>query len=239
MPVLWPGRLFRWSEWFCGLAFLSNCDTRPNHGPTGCPLLPSTLMVNRDTTVLLTADEVRARVAELASEIRYDSGVRVNGELHLLSVLKGGFIFLADLARALELPVTVDFIALESYGGGTESAGAVRVRHDFEMSVHGRDVLVVEDIVDTGRTLAWLHRHVRAGQPRSLRTVALLDKPSRRMVPVNVEHVGFTIADQFVVGYGLDHGERFRNMPHIAVLNLPVAGPGDTANRKQPAGGPD
>ena len=195
-------------------------------------------MVNLDTTVLLTADEVRARVAELASEIRCDSEVPVDGELHLLSVLKGGFIFLADLARALELPVTVDFIGLESYGGGMESAGAVRVRHDFEMSVHGRDVLVVEDIVDTGRTLAWLHRHVRAGHPRSLRTVTLLGKPSRRMVPVNVEHVGFTIADQFVVGYGLDHSERFRNMPHIAVLDLPAAGPGHTENRKQPAGGP-
>lgn len=193
-------------------------------------------MVNGETTVLLTADEIRARVVELASEIRHDAGA--DGELHLLSVLKGGFIFLADLVRALELPVTVDFIALESYGGGMESAGAVRVRHDFEMSVSGRDVLVVEDIVDTGRTLAWLHRHVGAGHPRSLRTVALLDKPSRRAVPVNVEYVGFTIADQFVVGYGLDHRERFRNMPHIGELNLPVAGFGKTANRDEPASGP-
>ncbi len=179
-------------------------------------------MLDGTPTVLLSSEQVQARISELASEIR--RGYGADCDLHLLSVLKGGFMFLADLARALSGPVTVDFVAVESYGARTESAGRVRLRQDLVMPVAGRDVLIVEDIVDTGRTLSWLRARVRAGRPRSLRTVALLDKPSRRRVAVDIEYVGFTIEDRFVIGYGLDYGERFRNLPHIAVLNPCPAG---------------
>ena len=167
-------------------------------------------------TVLLTADQVRDRVRELAAEI--NASYPAGWDLHLVSVLKGGFIFLADLVRALDRPVTIDFVAVASYGTGIRSAGVVSLTANLEISITDRDVLIVDDIVDTGQTLSWLLDTFRVRHPRSLRTVSLLDKPSRRTAEVGIEHVGFTIEDRFVVGYGLDYAEQFRHLPYIAVL---------------------
>ena len=175
-------------------------------------------------TVLFTANQVRVRVRELAAEINasYPAGL----DLHLVSVLKGGFIFLADLVRALDRPVTIDFVAVASYGTATRSAGVVKLVANLEVGITDRDVLIVEDIVDTGQTLSWLLDTFQARHPRSLRTVSLLDKPSRRAVEVSIEHVGFTIEDRFVVGYGLDYAEQFRHLPYVAVLS-PERNPAD------------
>ena len=150
-----------------------------------------------------------------------------------MSVLKGGFIFLADLVRALQRPVTIDFMGVGSYGAGTRSSGVVRLTKDLDTDVTGRDVLVVEDIVDTGQTLAWLLATLGARRPRSLRTVTLLNKVSRRTARVEVEHVGFPIDDRFVVGYGLDHAEQYRQLPYVAVLGQP----GSVAGAVDPAAG--
>ena len=168
-------------------------------------------------TVLLTADQIRDRVGELAAGI--NASYPAGRDLHLVSVLKGSFIFLADLVRALGRPLTLDFVVLSSYHGGTRSSGRVTVVKDLDMGIRDRDVLVVEDIVDTGQTLVWLLDHLRARRPRSLRTVSLLDKRSRRTAKVAIEHVGFSIEDRFVVGYGLDHAEQWRQLPYIAVLD--------------------
>ena len=172
-------------------------------------------------TVLLTVDQVRDRVRELAAEI--NRSYPVGRDPHLVSVLKGGFVFLADLVRALDRPVTIDFVAVASYGTGTRSSGVITLTKDLEIGIADRDVLIVEDIVDTGQTLSWLLDSFEARHPRSLRTVSLLDKRSRRTVEVGIEHVGFTIEDRFVVGYGLDYAEQFRHLPYIAVLDQPPA----------------
>jgi hypoxanthine phosphoribosyltransferase len=178
-------------------------------------------MAEASHTVLLTADEIAERVAAVAAEIRRD--YPGDTALHLVAVLTGGCFFLADLARALHRPVTMDFVAVSSYGPGTRSTGIVRLRHDLRLPVEDRDVLIVEDIIDTGATLAWLLEHLRGGRPRSLRTVALLDKPSGRTVDAPVDYVGFTMPNRFVVGYGLDYDEQFRHLPYIAALDLPSA----------------
>lgn len=178
-------------------------------------------------SVLFTPDRIRERVRELGTEVC--AGYAETCEVHLVSVLKGGVVFLADLMRALARPATVDFVRLESYGSGTRPSGPPRLVKDLEDDVAGRDVLIVEDIVDTGRTLASLIDAVRRRRPRSLRTVALLDKPSRRRVEVDIDHVGFTIPDRFVVGYGLDHAGRYRHLPYIGVLD-PTAGDGPAAS---------
>ena len=184
------------------------------------PLVPSADMAEASHTVLLTADEIARRVAGVAAEIRRDYSE--DTALHLVAVLTGGCIFLADLARALDRPVTIDFVAVSSYGAGTRSTGNVRLRHDLRLPVENRDVLIVEDIIDTGATLAWLLEHLGRGRPRSLRTVALLDKPSGRTVDAPVDYVGFTMPNRFVVGYGLDHDEQLRHLPYIAALDLPA-----------------
>jgi hypoxanthine phosphoribosyltransferase len=163
---------------------------------------------------LLSVQDIERRVRELASEIRRDHPDGV----HLVCVLKGAFVFLADLARALEGDATLDFIAVSSYGASTSSSGQVQLIKDLDASIEGRDVVIVEDIVDTGLTLTYLQDMLRARAPRSLKTACLLSKPSRRKVNVTVEYVGFTIEDKFVVGYGLDYGERYRNLPAIAVV---------------------
>jgi hypoxanthine phosphoribosyltransferase len=169
-----------------------------------------------ETDILIDAAQIRTRVAELAVEIRRDFGP---GEpIHFVAVLKGAFMFLADLMRAMDGPVTCDFIAVSSYGAGTTSSGQVRLTKDLDRSLEGRDVVVVEDIIDTGLTLSYLQEILQARQPRSLRTACLLSKPSRRKVDLPVEYIGFTIDDRFVVGYGLDFDERYRHLPHVAVI---------------------
>jgi hypoxanthine phosphoribosyltransferase len=167
--------------------------------------------------VLIEAMAIRQRVAELAIEIRRDVGPGV--AVHFVAVLKGAFMFLSDLMRAMEGPVTCDFIALASYGTGSTSSGEVRLLKDLDYGLEGRDVIIVEDIVDTGLTLSYLQDILRAREPKSLRTACLLNKPSRRQVDVVVDHIGFTIEDRFVVGYGLDFNEGYRNLSHIAVLD--------------------
>ena len=168
----------------------------------------------RPMEILLSAEQIQKRVAELAREIRRD----FPGDLHMVAVLKGAFIFLSDLVRSMDGHVSLDFMALSSYAKGTTSSGEVRLLKDLDTSLDGKNVLIVEDIVDTGLTLTYLQDILRARNPKSLRTACLLSKPSRRQVDVKVEYIGFTIEDRFVVGYGLDYAEQFRNLPHIAVV---------------------
>jgi len=137
----------------------------------------------------------------------------------MVGVLKGSFVFMADLVRRLDLPATIDFLALSSYAAGTTSTGEVKLLKDLDVALAGRHVIVVEDIVDTGLTLGYLHEILRARGPASLRTACLLSKPSRRKVDVPVEYIGFTIEDRFVVGYGLDYAEQYRHLPYIGVLD--------------------
>src|SRR5688572_31197364 len=165
---------------------------------------------------LLDAATIQARIGELAREIEADyPGTE---EIHLVCVLKGGFMFTADLVRYMSTRVTMDFIAVSSYGSGTKTSGEVRFQKDLETSIENRHVIIVEDIVDTGLTLRYLQEILIKRAPRTLRTACLLSKPSRRRVEVPVEYIGFTIEDKFVVGYGLDYGEKYRNLPYIAIL---------------------
>jgi len=168
----------------------------------------------RPTEILLSAEQIQKRVADMAQEIRRD----FPGDLHVIAVLKGAFIFLSDLVRHMPGHVSLDFIAVSSYAKGTTSSGEVRMLKDLDTGLDGRNVLIVEDIVDTGLTLMYLQEILRARGPKSLRTACLLSKPSRRQVDVKVEYIGFTIEDRFVVGYGLDYAEKYRNLPHIAVV---------------------
>jgi hypoxanthine phosphoribosyltransferase len=169
-----------------------------------------------DPIVMIDEATIRTRVAELGRAIRQDYGPEK--PVHLVAVLKGAFMFLADLMRTIDGPVSCDFIALSSYGSGTTSSGQVRLTKDLDRSLEGRDVIIVEDIVDTGLTLSYLQEILRARDPRSLKTACLLSKPSRRKVDVTVEYVGFTIDDRFVVGYGLDVDEHYRNLSYIGVM---------------------
>ena len=166
-------------------------------------------------TVLIGEDELSARITALANEIRQDLPA---GQIHLICVLKGAFLFLGDLIRAMDGHVTIDFMACSSYGAGTSSSGEVRLSKDLDVGIEGRDVIIVEDIVDTGLTLHYLQEILLARGPRSLRTACLLSKPSRRKIDVKVDYIGFTIEDRFVVGYGLDYGEQYRNLPYIGIL---------------------
>jgi hypoxanthine phosphoribosyltransferase len=167
--------------------------------------------------ILLDAATIQARVLELAAEIEAD--YPPGEEVHLVCVLKGGFVFMSDLVRCMSPRVTLDFIAVSSYGKSTKSSGEVRMLKDLDSGLEGRHVIIVEDIVDTGLTLIYLQDILRARSPKSLRTACLLSKPSRRAVEVTVEYVGFTIEDRFVVGYGLDFAEKYRNLAYIAELN--------------------
>ncbi|HZM95145.1 MAG TPA: hypoxanthine phosphoribosyltransferase [Vicinamibacterales bacterium] len=164
---------------------------------------------------LITEEILQQRVADLAREISTDHPDGV----HIVCVLKGAFMFLADLVRAMTCEVTLDFMAVSSYGLSTRSSGQVRLMKDLDSGLEGRAVVIVEDIVDTGLTLAYLQEILRARGPRSLKTACLLSKPSRRQTNVSVDYIGFTIDDVFVVGYGLDSGERHRNLPHLAVVS--------------------
>lgn len=166
--------------------------------------------------VLIDPSTLAARVADLASEIR---AAIPEDDIHFVGVLKGAVPFMADLIRAVPGGVTIDFIAVSSYGSGTSSSGEVRMLKDVDASLDGRHVIIVEDIVDTGLTLHYLQDLLRLRNPRSLRTACLLSKPSRRKVEVPVEFIGFTIDDHFVVGYGLDYDEQYRNLPYIGRLD--------------------
>lgn len=163
---------------------------------------------------LIPLEALRNRVIALAHEIRRDTP---DEELHFICVLKGGVMFLSDLVRQMDGKVTMDFMALSSYAG-TSSSGEVRLIKDLDYGLEGRNVVIVEDIVDTGLTLHYLQEILRARNPKTLRTACLLSKPSRRKIEVHVDYVGFTIEDRFVVGYGLDYEEQYRNLPYIGVL---------------------
>jgi hypoxanthine phosphoribosyltransferase len=173
-------------------------------------------MAARYVSPLIPSEALQDRIRGLAVEIRQDAP---RADLHFVCVLKGAFLFLADLVRAMEGRVTVDFMALASYGAGTSSSGEVRLVKDLDSGLEGRDVIIIEDIVDTGLTLHYLQEILRARGPRSLRTACLLSKPSRRKIAVEVDYIGFTIEDRFVVGYGLDYAEEYRNLPFIGVLH--------------------
>jgi hypoxanthine phosphoribosyltransferase len=167
---------------------------------------------------LVEADRLAERVRELGEEISADYEGR---DLLLVGVLKGAVFFLSDLMRHLEVPCEVDFMAVASYGSSTDSSGVVRILKDLDASIEGRDVLIVEDIVDSGLTLSYLLRTMRAREPRSLEVCALLTKPERRKVELPIRYTGFEIPNQFVIGYGLDYGEKYRNLPFVAVLSGP------------------
>jgi len=165
--------------------------------------------------ILFTKDEIETTVERLAAEIRRDYQ-----DKHplLIGVLKGSFVFMADLIRLLDFPLEVDFIRLSSYGRGRESSGKIKLEQGLRSEVKGRDVLVIEDIVDTGLTISFLLDYLRKKKPTSLKLCALTDKPSRRQIPVTIDYPGFTVPDKFLVGYGLDWDEKFRNLPDICVL---------------------
>ena len=165
---------------------------------------------------LITHEEIQTRIKAMAAEIERDHPG--TDPIHLVCVLKGGFMFLSDLVRAMGNRVSLDFIAVSSYGKGTKSSGEVRMLKDLDSSIEGRDVVIVEDIIDTGLTLTYLRDILHARAPRNLRTACLLSKPSRRIVDVPVEYIGFDIEDHFVIGYGLDFAELYRNLPYIGVL---------------------
>ncbi|MDQ6749930.1 MAG: hypoxanthine phosphoribosyltransferase [Actinomycetota bacterium] len=171
--------------------------------------------------ILVQADELQHRIRELGGQISRDYGP-LGGErtLLLVGVLKGAVFFLADLMREIEIPCELDFMAVASYGSATDSSGVVRILKDLDGSIEDRDVLIVEDIVDSGLTLQYLLRNLGARDPRSLEVCALLTKPERRKVELPTRYVGFEIPDKFAIGYGLDHDERFRNLPYVAALAL-------------------
>jgi hypoxanthine phosphoribosyltransferase len=165
--------------------------------------------------VLVTAEDLQRRVVELGEQISRDYAGR---SLLLVGVLKGAVFFLSDLMRFIDIPVEVDFMAVASYGSATDSSGVVRILKDLDVAIEGRDVLIVEDIVDSGLTLQYLLRNLGSRNPRTLEVCALLTKPERRKVELPARYVGFEIPDRFVVGYGLDYAERYRNLPFVAVL---------------------
>jgi hypoxanthine phosphoribosyltransferase len=165
--------------------------------------------------VLIDERTLQAKIAELAKQISHDYAGK---ELMLVGVLKGAIMFMVDLARAINLPLTLDFMAISSYGASTESSGVVRIIKDLDSSIEGKNILIVEDIVDSGLTLSYLADYLRARNPASLKICVLLNKPERRTSDVAVDYLGFDIPDKFVVGYGLDYAEVYRNLPYIGVL---------------------
>ena len=172
--------------------------------------------MSRLPTPLYTAEQIRARVAELATSLA--TRFPANDTPHFVAVLNGSFMFLADLVRAMPRPVTIDFVRIASYGSATTTSGAPRLLHGPSVEIRDRHVVIVEDIVDTGLTLRLLREHLLAGRPRSLDTVVLLDKPARRRTDVPVDLVGFSIPDEFVVGYGLDCNEAYRDLPYLGIV---------------------
>ena len=167
--------------------------------------------------VLVTKEDVEKRISEMADEI---NRAYAGKSLHLVCVLKGGAFFMCELAKHLNMPVSLDFMSVSSYGGGVKSTGIVKIIKDLDEPIKDKDVLVVEDIVDSGRTLSYLMEMLRDRGPKSLHLCTLLDKPERRVVEVNVDYTGFQIPDKFVVGYGLDYDQHYRNLPYIGVVEF-------------------
>ena len=179
-------------------------------------------LLDRDVErVLFSEEELRRRVAEIAAEIDRDYAGK---EPLLVSVLRGSFVFMADLCRRIDLPCTIDFMSVSSYGSGTSSTGQVQITKDLSGDISGKHILVVEDILDSGNTLSYLLKLLEQRKPASIRLCTLLDKPERRVKPVEVHYSGFTIPDAFVVGYGLDYAEHYRNLPYIGILKPEVYG---------------
>jgi hypoxanthine phosphoribosyltransferase len=172
-------------------------------------------MENNVEEVLITDDQIREKTAELGRKLTEE--YRGKNPL-LICVLKGGLMFLADLMREIRIPVEIDFMAVSSYGDATESSGVVRILMDLDRNIRGRHVLIVEDIIDTGRTLTYIIENLRTRGPASIKVCTLLDKPARRLLDISIDYVGFEIPDRFVIGYGLDYGEIYRNLPFVGVL---------------------
>ena len=183
--------------------------------------IPSAIIHDDVEEVLLSGERIQARVAELGAQLATDYAGR---DPVLVSVLKGSIVFLADLVRQMEIPLSIDLMEVSSYGASTESSGQVRILKDLSMAIDGRDVIVVEDIIDTGLTLNYLLRYLHDKGPASIRICCLLDKPARRLADISIDYRGFTIPDRFVIGYGLDYDERYRNLPYIGVLRPSVYG---------------
>lgn len=167
--------------------------------------------------VLLPEEEVNAKVREIGEQISRDYEGR---QVHLICVLKGGSFFMCELAKRISVPVSLDFMSVSSYGSGTKSGGVVKIVKDLDDPIQDKDVIVVEDIVDSGRTLSYLLEMLQTRRPKSLRLCTLLDKPDRRVVDVNVDYTGFRIPDEFVVGFGLDYDQRYRNLPYIGIVEF-------------------
>jgi hypoxanthine phosphoribosyltransferase len=174
-----------------------------------------TVKLGQDMDVLISQQQIAARVAELGAQIAQDYAGK---ELVLVGVLKGAFVFVSDLARAIDLPLTIDFVALSSYGEATESSGVVKITSDLSKPIEGKHVLVVEDIIDTGLTMRYLLDNLSTRHPASIRICSMLNKPARARTKIPIDYLGFTIEDKFVVGYGLDAAERYRNVPFIGVM---------------------
>ena len=171
------------------------------------------------TDVLVTEEQIQEKLVEIAAQVAADYEGK---DLVLVGVLKGAVMVMADFSRALPFAVPMDWMAVSSYGAGTKSSGVVQIRKDLDTDIHDKHVLIVEDIIDTGLTLNYLLRYLRGKNPRSLRVCALLDKPARRLVEIDIAYLGFSIPDRFVIGYGLDYGEYYRNLPFIGVLKPEV-----------------
>lgn len=168
-------------------------------------------------TELITEEEIDRRVRELAAQISKDYEGR---KIRMVGILKGASFFMCELAKRITVPVSIDFMQVSSYGGATESTGTVRIRKDLDESIEGLDVIIVEDIVDSGRTLAFLGDFLKSKGAKSIRYCTLLDKPERRVVDLKADYAGFEIPDQFVVGYGMDYDQEYRNLPYIGVVEL-------------------
>ena len=186
--------------------------------------MPAATLHDDVEQVLLSGEQIQARVAQLGAQLGADYAGR---DPVLVSVLKGSIVFLADLVRQMEIPLSIDLMEVSSYGASTESSGQVRILKDLSMAIDGRDVIVVEDIIDTGLTLNYLLRYLHDKGPASIRICCLLDKPARRLADISIDYRGFTIPDRFVIGYGLDYDERYRNLPYIGVLRPSVYGGAD------------
>ena len=172
--------------------------------------------------ILFTEQQLKDRVAQLGREISRDYAGKE--PVLLVSVLRGSYIFMADLSRAIDIPVQIDFMSVSSYGKGTSTSGQVEIKKDLSDSIEGKDLIIVEDILDSGNTLYYLRDVLKARKPASIRICTLLDKPERRAKPITADYVGFSIPDAFVVGYGLDYDEKYRNLPYIGILKPSVYG---------------